>query len=390
MVQTTMGRQLIYLDYNATTPVDSCVLDAMMPYFSEKFGNASSSQHAYGWDAEEAVDSARTQVGSLIYAKPSEITFTSGATEAINLAIRGYVQVNKSKGNHVITCKTEHKAVLDCCVQLEQEGMRITYLDVDHQGLIDLNALEEACKSDQAILCAIMHANNETGVIQPLQEIIKIAHSHDVPVFSDMTQSVGKILVDVKELDVDLAAFSAHKMYGPKGVGGLYKSQNAKLNISPQIVGGGHEKGLRSGTLNVPGIVGLGKACKLAGNQMADEGERLKALRDHLENELVRMGNIKVNGGETERLPHVVNVSFRDVDGSKLIRSLKGLAVSQGSACNSSVIEPSHVLKAMGISDALAYASLRLSLGRFTTEEEIKKAVQIIRGSVEQLRMQLL
>lgn len=390
MLQTTMDRQLIYLDYNATTPVDSRVLDAMMPFFSEKFGNASSSQYAYGWDAEEAVDSARTQVSSLIGAKPSGITFTSGATEAINLAIRGYVQANKSKGNHVITCKTEHKAVLDCCAQLEQEGVRITYLDVDHQGLIDLNALEEACKRDQALLCAIMHANNETGVLQPLQEIIKIAHSHDIPVFSDMTQSVGKIPVNVKELDVDLAAFSAHKMYGPKGVGGLYKSQNAKVNISPQIVGGGHEKGLRSGTLNVPGIVGFGKACEITQKQMDEDGEKLKSLRDHLENELVRMGNMKVNGGETERLPHVVNVSFKDVDGSKLIRSLKGLAVSQGSACNSSVIEPSHVLKAMGLSDVLAYASLRLSLGRFTTEEEIKKAVQIIRGSVEQLRMQLL
>jgi cysteine desulfurase len=360
----------------------------MMPYFSEKFGNASSTQHAFGWDAEEAEELARDEVAALIKAKPTEILFTSGATESINLALFGYYEGNQSRGNHIITCKTEHKAVLDCCEKLQKKGAQITYLEVDKSGLIDLESLSNAF-TDQTLIVAIMHANNETGVLQSMKEISSIAHEKGVPVFSDMTQSVGKLPVDMKQLGVDLAAFSSHKIYGPKGVGALYINSESKLKLEPQIVGGGHEKGYRSGTLNVPGIVGLGKACQLCENEQLEEVERLKALRDQLGKELKALGSIHVNGEKSERLPHVLNVSFSDIEGSKLMRSMKGLAVAQGSACNSSVIEPSHVLTAMGLSNALAYASLRISLGRFTTEEEISKATKIIRGAIEQLRMQL-
>lgn len=381
--------QSIYLDYNATTPVDQAVLDEMLPWFTEKFGNASSNQHTYGWEAEEAVDIARERVAGLINARPTEITFTSGATESINLALKGYFEANRSKGNHIITVKTEHKAVLDCCKSLEESGASVTYLNVDSNGLIDLGSLK-ATITDQTLLVAIMHANNETGVIQPIKEIAEIAHESGVMVFSDITQSMGKIEVDVKNLGVDMVAFSSHKLYGPKGVGGLFINSASSVEIRPQIIGGGHEKGIRSGTHNVPGIVGFGKACEVAMKKYEDNAQRLQLLRDRMEKELSVLGEVRVNGQGAERLTHVLNISFRDVDGNKLIRSLKGLAVSQGSACNSAVIEPSHVLKAMGLSDTMALASLRISMGRFTTDEQIKKATSVIRGAIDQLRMQLL
>lgn len=380
-----MSKQPIYLDYNATTPVDEQVLEAMLPYFTTKFGNASSVQHTYGWDAEEAVGLAREQIAKSIGAKPSEIVFTSGATEGINLALLGTYQASKEK-KHIITCVTEHKSVLDTCEQLQKNGAIITYLKVNENGHIDPGELQAAI-TDQTLLVSIMYANNETGVVQPIDEIGKICREKDVLFVSDATQALGKISMDVVEAHIDMAAFSGHKMYGPKGVGALYIGKQS--NIQPLVFGGGHEKGLRSGTLNVPGIVGFGKACELANSIMEKEIERLSQLRDWLERELLQLGSTTINGEKANRLAHVTNVSFEDVEGSKLMRALKGLAVSQGSACNSSVIEPSHVLKAMGIGDRLAYASLRISLGRQTTEEEVRKAVQIIRGSVEQLRMQL-
>lgn len=380
-----MSDQPIYLDYNATTPVDERVLEAMMPYFNEKFGNASSIQHAYGWDAEEAVDHARDKFANLIGAKPNEIIFTSGATEAINLALRGCYE--SSKKNHIITTSTEHKAVLDTCQHLEQNGADISYLGVNSEGIINLEELKSSI-TDQTLLVSIMYANNETGILQPIKEIGQVCKKMGVLFFSDATQAIGKISFVPEEFNVDLAAFSAHKLYGPKGVGSLYVKNQSSISV--QTFGGGHEKGLRSGTLNVPGIVGLGKACEIAQKQMSVDHQRLKSLRDYLEKELMQLGSITINGSTAERLPHVSNISFDDVEGSKLLRSLKGLAVSQGSACNSSVIEPSHVLKAMGVKDSLAHSSLRISLGRFTSEEEVRKAVQIIRSVIEQQRMQLL
>lgn len=379
----------IYLDYNATTPVDPEVVEAMLPYFTEKFGNAASMQHAFGWEAEEALDLSREQVAQLIRAKPSELVFTSGATEAINLALRGVFEKQGSVKNHIITCATEHKAVLDCCKVLEQAGATLTILGVDENGLIDLGELEKALTND-TLMVAVMHANNETGVLQPIGQIADLVHEHGALVFADLTQSAGKVPVDIESLKVDFAAFSSHKLYGPKGMGALYIDGNASLELAPQIVGGGHEKGLRSGTVNIPGVVGFGKACQLAKDCVDTEVERLNELRNKMEKDLAVLGGVKINGIKADRLPHVLNLSFSDVDGNRLLRALKGLAVSQGSACNSSVLEPSHVLKAMGLSDASALASLRISLGRFTTKEEIGIATKKIRGVIDQLRMQLL
>ncbi len=381
-----MIEQPIYLDYNATTPVDDQVLQAMLPYFKESFGNASSVQHAYGWDAEEAVSMARDQVGRLIGVKPQNLIFTSGATEAINLGIRGAVASNESK-NHIITCCAEHKAVLDTCDYLKSIGVEITMLDVNAEGLIDLAELQSAIQENTLMVC-VMSANNETGVLQEMDLISQVCEENKVLLFSDITQSVGKIPQNLQESNIDIAAFSSHKLYGPKGVGALYV--NDLSTIAPMIYGGGHEKGLRSGTLNVPGIVGFGKACEVAGQLLNSEIDRLKKLRDFLESELLQLGGIQINGQKTNRLSHVSNVSFEDIVGSRLIRSLKGIAVSQGSACNSSVVEPSHVLKAMGLSDQLAFSSLRISLGRFTSEEEVRKAIQIIRSVIEQQRMKVL
>tara|TARA_Y100000815_G_C13344262_1_gene501433 strand:+ start:3265 stop:4419 length:1155 start_codon:yes stop_codon:yes gene_type:complete len=374
----------IYLDYNATTPVDPRVLDEMLPYFSEVFGNASS-DHSFGWHAQDAVDNAREQVANLVNCRPTEITFTSGATEAANLALFGFCQKNKSKGNHIITCKTEHKAVLENMKALKAQGFEITYLDVNAQGEIDLDALKNAI-TDQTILVCIMLANNETGVIQPLKEIVDLAHAKNVAVMTDATQAVGKIPVDFRELDVDLAIFSSHKIYGPKGVGALFINKKNKIELDAYFFGGSQEKGLRPGTLNHPGIVGFGKACALAFAEAEQENSRLLALRNQIESELATIEGAIINGAKTKRLPNTTNVSFENVDGSKLLLKLNKLAVSRGSACTANLVVPSHVLLAMGHSEEVAFASLRISLGHKTTQEDVAFAAAEIKRVVNELR----
>lgn len=376
----------IYLDYNSTTPVDPRVLDEMMPYFTDKFGNPSSINHTFGWEADEAVELAREQVADLVGATANEIYFTSGATEAVNLAIRGLCTANRDKGNQIITCITEHKAVLDTCKSMEQEGFRVTYLPVDESGSIDLHELEESI-TDQTILVSLMHANNEIGTIHPLEKISRMTRPKDIPLLSDATQSVGKIPVDVKELDVDMITFSSHKLYGPKGIGALFIRKNNKPDIVPVFTGGGQEKGLRPGTLNVPAIAGFGKACELCASQMEEESSSLSKLRNRLESELAEMDGILFNGTPKNRLPHMTNISFRNIESSNLLRRLKNLAVSQGSACTSATQKPSHVLKALGHSDELAFSSIRVGLGRFTTEEEIEHAIHDIKEVIPQLRL---
>jgi len=377
----------VYLDNNATTPVDPKVLEAMLPYFTQHFGNAASRSHAYGWEAEEAVDYARGQVAKLINSEPKEIIFTSGATESDNLAIKGVFESYASKGNHIITCVTEHKAVLDTCKHVEKLGAEVTYLPVQSDGLIDLKELETAIKPT-TVLIAIMYANNETGVIQPVKEISAIAKRKGVLFFSDATQAVGKIPVNVIEDGIDLMAFSAHKIYGPKGVGALYvRRKNPRVRIIAQMDGGGHEKGMRSGTLNVPGIVGLGQACEICRLNMNEDAKRIKILRDKLENDLLQLEETQLNGNKENRLPHVLNISFKYVESEGLMLACnKNIAVSSGSACTSASIEPSHVLKAMGLDDDLAHSTLRFSLGRFTTEEEIDYAIEQVKNTVTQLR----
>jgi cysteine desulfurase len=376
----------VYLDNNATTPMDPRVLDAMVPYFVQKFGNAASRNHAFGWVAEEAVDYAREQVAKLIGANEKEIIFTSGATESDNLAIKGVFEMYKEKGNHVITTVTEHKAVLDTCKHIEQLGARVTYLPVKEDGLVDLAVLE-AAMTPETILVSIMYGNNEIGVIQPVKEIAAIAHKHGALFMTDATQAVGKIPVDVIADDIDLLALSAHKMYGPKGVGALYvRRKNPRVKVTAQMDGGGHERGMRSGTLNVPGIVGLGKACEIARLEMADEAVRLSKLRDKLEKALTVLEESYVNGNVEHRLPHVANISFKYVEGEGLMMAMKDLAVSSGSACTSASLEPSYVLKSLGLSDDLAHSSIRFGLGRFTTEEEIDYAIEVTLKSVTHLR----
>lgn len=335
-------KQPIYLDNNATTPLDPRVLEAMLPYFTEKFGNAASRNHAFGWVAEEGVDYAREQVAKLIGCTEKEIIFTSGATEADNLAIKGVFEMYKEKGNHIITAVTEHKAVLDTCKHLEKNGARVTYLGVKEDGLIDLAELE-AAMTPETILVSIMYGNNEIGVIQPVKEIAAIAHKHGALFMTDATQAVGKIPVDVNADGIDLMAFSAHKMYGPKGVGVLYvRRKNPRVKVTAQMDGGGHERGMRSGTLNVPGIVGLGKACELCRLEMESESVRLSALRDKLETTLNKMEESYVNGNTQHRLPHVANISFKYVEGEGLMMAMSDLAVSSGSACTSASLEPSY------------------------------------------------
>jgi len=377
----------LYLDNNATTPVDPKVLEAMLPYFTEHFGNAASRSHVYGWEAEEAVDYARGQVAKLIGAETKEIIFTSGATEGDNLAIKGVFENYASKGNHIITCVTEHKAVLDTCKHLEKFGAEVTYLPVQSDGLIDLKELEAAIKPT-TVLLTIMYANNETGVIQPVKEISVIVKRKGVLFFSDATQAVGKIPVNVIEDGIDLMAFSAHKIYGPKGVGALYvRRKNPRVRIVAQMDGGGHEKGIRSGTLNVPGIVGLGQACEICRLNMNQDSKRIKILRDKLEIALLQLEETKLNGNKENRLPHVSNISFKYVESEGLMLGCnKNIAVSSGSACTSASVEPSHVLKALGLDDDLAHSSLRFSLGRFTTEEEIDYAIEQVKNTVVQLR----
>lgn len=381
-----MISKTIYLDYNATTPVDPRVLDVMLPYFTEKFGNASSNTHPYGWDAEEAVDQSREQIADLIGAKPNELTFTSGATEAINLALQGYCQANRQLGNHLITCQTEHKAVLDTCQQLEKQGFEITYLPVDRSGNIHIEELE-ACITQQTILASFMLANNETGVVHPLKKISAITRKHGIILMTDATQAVGKLDLNFRELGVDLAAFSAHKIYGPKGVGALYVSRKSKPGIRPQLFGGGQESRLRPGTLNVPGIVGFGKACEIILSELEKDSIRWSELRAMLENELRDVEGVIINGADSERIPNTINLSIENIDGGKLIRSLKNLAVSQGSACTSTIIEPSHVLTSMGLPDELALSSVRISMGRFTTAQEVKAAIEAIRQVTTTLRL---
>jgi cysteine desulfurase len=377
----------IYLDNNATTPMDPRVLEAMLPYFIEKFGNSASRNHPFGWVAEEAVDYAREQVAKLIGADPKEIIFTSGATEADNLALKGVFEMYASKGNHIITATTEHKAVLDTCKHIEKLGGQVTYLSVQEDGLIDLNELEKAI-TDKTILIAIMYGNNEIGVLQPVREISKIARKHGVLFFTDGTQAVGKVPVDVNADGIDLMAFSAHKMYGPKGVGALYvRRKGPRVKVTAQMDGGGHERGMRSGTMNVPGIVGFGKACEIAGQEMASEAKRLSTLRDKLENSLLELEEAYVNGNKEHRLPHVCNISFKYVEGEGLMMGFnKDIAVSSGSACTSASLEPSYVLKALGLGDDLAHSSLRFGLGRFTTEEQIDYTIEAIKTTVLKLR----
>lgn len=377
----------IYLDNNATTPYDPRVVEAMLPYFTEKFGNAASRSHAFGWVAEEAVDYAREQVAKLINAEPKEIIFTSGATEADNLALKGVFEMYASKGNHIITCTTEHKAVLDTCKHIEKLGGEVTYLPVKADGLIDLSELEKAI-TPKTILIAIMYGNNEIGVVQPIREISAIARKHGVLFFTDATQAVGKIPVDVQADGIDLMAFSAHKMYGPKGVGALYvRRKNPRVKVTAQMDGGGHERGMRSGTMNVPGIVGFGKACEICRNEMEAEAVRLSILRDKLEKGLLELEEAYVNGNTTHRLPHVANISFKYVEGEGLMMGFnKNIALSSGSACTSASLEPSYVLKALGLGDDLAHSSLRFGLGRFTTEEQIDYTIGAIKETVLKLR----
>lgn len=383
-----MSIKKVYLDNNATTPCDPRVVEAMLPYFFEHPGNAASRSHPFGWEAESAVDIARQQIAKLIGADDKEIIFTSGATEADNLALKGVYEMYSRKGNHIITVTTEHKAVLDTCKVLEKKGAEVTYLEVGADGMIDLKALEAAIKPT-TILISVMWANNETGVIQPMKEIGNICAKHGILFMSDATQAVGKIPVNPRDTGVHLMAFSAHKMYGPKGVGALYVSRkDPRVKVTAQMDGGGHERGMRSGTLNVPGIVGFGKAAEIAQAEMEHEAVRLSNLRDRLENGLKSsMEEVYINGNINHRMPHVTNMSFKHVEGEGLMMTFnQNIALSSGSACTSASLEPSYVLVALGLGDDLAHSSLRFSLGRFTTEEEVDFAIEAIRNGVNHMR----
>jgi len=378
-----MNKRLIYLDNNATTPCDPRVVEAMTPYFYELHGNAASRSHPFGWRSEEAVDYAREQIANLIKVDSKEIIFTSGATEADNLALKGVFEMYSRKGNHIITLETEHKAVLDSCKKIEKMGGEVTYLKVDREGRVNLKELEAAIK-DNTILVSIMWANNETGVIQDMKAIGEICERNGVLFMSDATQAVGKIPTFPKEVGIHLMAFTAHKMYGPKGVGALFVNRkNPRVKVTSQIDGGGHERGMRSGTLNVPGIVGFGKAAEIAGKEMEAETARLSALRDKLEKSLCeKLEETYVNGDVKNRMPHVTNISFKHVEGEGLMMTFnQEIGVSSGSACTSASLEPSYVLIALGLGDDLAHSSIRFSLGRFTTEEEIDYTIgQMVNG----------
>ncbi|MGC9224315.1 MAG: IscS subfamily cysteine desulfurase [Terracidiphilus sp.] len=374
----------IYMDNHATTPLDPRVLEAMMPYLTTKFGNAASRNHSFGWEAERAVDAAREQVANLIGATAKEIIFTSGATESDNLAIKGIAEMYRERGNHIITQATEHKAVLDTCKRLEKQGYRVTYLPVKSDGIIDLEDLRRAI-DDKTILVTIMAANNEIGVLQPVREIGRICHERGVLFHTDAVQSAGKVPFNVIDDFVDVASISAHKIYGPKGVGALYvRRRNPRVQIAEQINGGGHERGMRSGTLNVPGIVGMGKACEIAQQEMAEEAARLTALRDRLKTKLeTELDYVHVNGSMEHRLPGSLNMSFVYVEGESLLMGINDVAVSSGSACTSATLEPSYVLKALGLGDEVAHSSIRFGLGRFNTEAEVDyvaaKVIQVVR-----------
>jgi cysteine desulfurase len=377
----------IYMDNHATTPVDPRVFAAMKPYFLEVFGNAASRNHSFGWEAEEAVERARKQIADLVGANPKEIVFTSGATESNNLAIKGVAEMYAEKGNHIITAATEHKAVLDTSKHLEKNGIRVTYLPVQTNGLIDLDMLKNAI-TDKTILISIMYANNEIGVIQPMAEIGKIAKAKGVLVHSDATQAVGKVPVNVIQDNIDLMSLSGHKMYGPKGVGALYvRRKSPRVQITAQMDGGGHERGMRSGTLNVTGIVGLGEACGLAKAEMPEESKRMAYLRDKLRRKLEsELDEVYVNGTMESRLPNNLNISFAYVEGESLLMGINDIAVSSGSACTSATLEPSYVLKALGAGDDLAHSSIRFGLGRFNTEEEVDYVAEKVIDVVRKLR----
>jgi cysteine desulfurase len=377
----------IYMDYHATTPVDPRVVEAMLPYFSQHFGNPASRNHSFGWEAEEAVETARKQVADLIGANAKEIIFTSGATEANNLAIKGAAEMYREKGNHIITCVTEHKAVIDTCKKLEKQGSRVTYLPVQKDGRISLDELQAAI-TDKTILITIMAANNEIGVLQPIAEIGAIAKAKGILFHTDAVQAAGKVPFDVTQNKVDLVSLSAHKLYGPKGVGALYvRRRNPRVLLAEQISGGGHERGMRSGTLNVPGIVGLGAAAALAKAEMATEAARLSAMRDRLNKKFhENLDEIYINGSMEHRLPHNLNISFAYVEGESLLMGINDVAVSSGSACTSASLEPSYVLKALGAGDDLAHSSIRFGLGRWTTDEEVDYVVEKLTSVVRRLR----
>jgi len=377
----------IYMDNHATTRVDPRVLEAMLPYFNQIYGNAASRNHRFGWEAEEAVEKGRKQVADLINAAAKEIIFTSGATESDNLAIKGVAWMYREKGNHIVTVPTEHKAVLDTCKRLEKEGYQVTYLPVQKDGLINLDDLKAAL-TDRTILVSVMAANNEIGVLQPIAEIGKVCHERGILFHTDAVQGVGKIPLDVQAMDIDLMSISAHKMYGPKGVGALYvRRKNPRVQLTPIIDGGGHERGMRSGTLNVPGIVGLGKACEISEQEMATESERLRAWRDRLRDGiLAQLDEVYINGSMEHRLSNSLNMSFAYVEGESLLMGINDIAVSSGSACTSATLEPSYVLKALGVGDDLAHTSIRFGLGRFNTEEEVDYVIGRVVETVKRLR----
>ncbi len=375
----------IYLDYSATTPVDPRVVEAMLPYLNEKFGNPASRSHQYGWDAESAVENARAEVAALVNADPKEIVWTSGATEANNLAIKGAANFYQGKGKHLITLKTEHKAVLDTMRELERQGFEVTYLDVLPNGLVDLAALEAALRPD-TILVSIMAVNNEIGVIQPIAEIGELLRSKGILFHVDAAQATGKIDIDLSTLKVDLMSFSAHKTYGPKGIGALYVRRKPRVRLEAQMHGGGHERGMRSGTLPTFLIVGMGEAFRLARLEMHDEIQRITALRDRLLKGLSDMPEIYVNGDLEHRVPHNLNMSFAYVEGESMIMAVKDIAVSSGSACTSASLEPSYVLRALGLNDELAHSSIRFSIGRFTTEEEVDYTIDLLHKQIGRLR----
>src|SRR4051794_7254271 len=377
----------VYLDNHATTPMDPRVLEAMLPWFTEKFGNAASRNHSFGWEAEEAVEKARKQIADLVGANPKEIIFTSGATESDNLAIKGVAQMYAEKGNHVITAASEHKAVLDTCKHLEKEGCRVTYLPLQADGLIDLDMLKESF-TDKTILVTLMYANNEIGVLQPIDEIGNMCRERGVLFHTDAVQAIGKIPVNVNKSNIDLMSITGHKLYGPKGVGAMYvRRRNPRVQVTAQMDGGGHERGMRSGTLNVPGIVGLGEACGICQREMAEESARLRGMRDYLKDRLMsELDQVFVNGSMEHRLPQNLNISFAYVEGESLLMGINDIAVSSGSACTSATLEPSYVLKALGLGDELAHSSIRFGIGRFNTQEEIDYVAGRVIEVVKKLR----
>jgi cysteine desulfurase len=377
----------LYMDNHSTTPMDPRVLETMLPYFIEKFGNAASRNHQFGWEAEEAVEHARKQIAKLIHCDAKEIVFTSGATESDNLALKGVVEMYKEKGNHVITCSTEHRAILDTCKSLEKRGIKVTYLPVEKDGRVNPDEVRKAI-TDKTILISIMLANNEIGTIHPIAEIGKIAKEKGILLHCDATQGVGKIPVDVEALKVDLMSFTAHKMYGPKGIGALYvRKKGPRVRLVPQIDGGGHERGMRSGTLPVPLIIGFGKACELCEQEMQAESKRIAAMRDRLQAQIMKsLDECYLNGHPTERLPHNLNISFAYVEGEALLMGVKEIALSSGSACTSATLEPSYVLRALGVGSDLAHSSIRFGLGRFTTDEEVDYTAKRMVEAVTRLR----